>query len=193
MGVANLRPGLSRGEQGSPLPVYSNGFRNRMLQRLTGPDAISATRLSHETGVSQQTLSRWLRAARRFRSMNEPTPPSSSPSEHLSSLSAEEKLRIVLEASALPEAELGAFLRRQGLHASQIEEWRARITEALSEKARPKPKALPKDAKRIRELERELHRKDRALAEVTALLALKKKLQTLWGDEGENTPPRNAT
>lgn len=41
--------------------------------------------------------------------------------------------------------------------------------------------------KRIRELERELHRKDQALAEAAALLILRKKLNALWGDDaGEN-------
>ena len=39
---------------------------------------------------------------------------------------------------------------------------------------------------RIRELERELNRKDKALAETAALLVLRKKLNALWGnDDGE--------
>lgn len=45
--------------------------------------------------------------------------------------------------------------------------------------------AAREDKRRIRELERELLRKDRALAETAALLALRKKLAALWGeDEG---------
>jgi hypothetical protein len=48
------------------------------------------------------------------------------------------------------------------------------------------------EAKKIQELERELKRKDKALAEVTALLALKKKLDALLGDEDDDTRPRNA-
>jgi transposase len=41
-----------------------------------------------------------------------------------------------------------------------------------------------KEAKnRIKELERELHRKDKALAEMSALVVLKKKVELLWGDE----------
>ena len=36
--------------------------------------------------------------------------------------------------------------------------------------------------KRIKELERELRRKDKALAETAALLVLKKKAQAIWGD-----------
>jgi cell fate (sporulation/competence/biofilm development) regulator YlbF (YheA/YmcA/DUF963 family) len=47
------------------------------------------------------------------------------------------------------------------------------------------------ESKKVRELERELYRKDKALAEVTALLALKKKVQELWGDEDGSTTERN--
>ena len=49
-------------------------------------------------------------------------------------------------------------------------------------KKRPSKKNSP-EAKCIRALEKELRRKDKALAEVTALLVLAKKMETLWGDE----------
>ena len=39
---------------------------------------------------------------------------------------------------------------------------------------------------RIRELERELRRKDKALAEAAALLVLSKKAEALWGDGGDD-------
>ena len=43
--------------------------------------------------------------------------------------------------------------------------------------------------KRIKDLEKELLRKDRALAEAAALLVLKKKAQDLWEDEDDDTTP----
>jgi hypothetical protein len=42
------------------------------------------------------------------------------------------------------------------------------------------------DKKRIRELEKELNRKERALAEAAALLILRKKAQAIWGDKEED-------
>jgi hypothetical protein len=45
------------------------------------------------------------------------------------------------------------------------------------------------DAKRIRELEAELRRKDKALAETAALLILKKKVLAIWGDGDDDTKP----
>ena len=107
-------------------------------------------------------------------------------------LSPLEKLRLVMEASTLSQDEFGEFLRRNGIHEAQLGQWRQKVEEsvvgALGKKSR---RQKSPEAKRIRELERELQRKDKALAEVTALLALKKKLETLFGDEDESTTPRS--
>jgi transposase-like protein len=177
---------------------YSEKFKLRMIQRLTSPNAPSATRLSREIGVPQPTLSLWLRRARRLPAMmtkehdegaqpTDPRPPKS--------WSAEEKYRVVLEAGTVADADLGEFLRKQGLHAAQLEEWRRVAAEGAKsaltygkKRGREQPKA---DLRRLRELERELLRKDRALAELAALVALKKKLELLWGDEDESTPRKN--
>jgi transposase-like protein len=106
--------------------------------------------------------------------------------------SAEERLRIVVQASELSEEELGGFLRREGVHTSQLERWRETVRGALAggqvSEAR---RQATRDRKRIRELERELRRKDKALAESAALLWLKKKAQEIWGDEDDDTPSGN--
>ena len=44
---------------------YSNGFRARMVQRMAGPEGLSAFKLAEEIGVHQSTLSRWLRETSR--------------------------------------------------------------------------------------------------------------------------------
>jgi hypothetical protein len=99
---------------------------------------------------------------------------------------------VVAEASRLRDEELGAFLRREGFHEAQLLEWRAQIQAALSAKShsgrRPSPEALENRA-----LKRDLGRKNKALAEVTALLALSKKVQELWGDEDGSTRTTSAT
>ncbi len=45
----------------------------------------------------------------------------------------------------------------------------------------------------MRTLEKEVNRKDKALAEVTALLALRKKVEALWGDADDDTGTRSGT
>jgi len=184
------------------MPSYTAGFRARMVQRMAGPEGISATALSRDTGVPQSTLSRWLLQASvptpTVRSMpkKKKSPSSNSRRPSHRGRTAEDKLRIVLEAAALSEEDLGAFLRREGIHEAQLAEWRAKVLEAGTG-ALKAPHAKKSDrtpeARKIQALERELRRKDKALAEVTALLALKKKLEEIWGDEDDATDTRNGT
>jgi transposase len=94
---------------------YSESFRKRMVEKLTGPHAMTATALSTEVGVSQSTLSRWLRGAGtvvRTMPPSDDNKKASPPPKRPQDWTAEEKWALVLEAAAVPQAELGAFLRR---------------------------------------------------------------------------------
>jgi transposase-like protein len=100
----------------------------------------------------------------------------------------DEKLAMVLEASRLSDEELGEFLRRNGLHEADLTRWRGEALAGLGNRRQEKPRSS--DAKRIRELEKELRRKDKALAETAALLVLQKKVQAIWGDGDDDTLSR---
>jgi transposase len=100
-----------------------------------------------------------------------------------------ERAQAVVAASGLGEEALGEYLRQQGLHREQLDEWKLALEEALAQPQRGR--RVSGDGKRIKELERELARKDKALAETAALLVLKKKMSLLWGDEDDDTDPRN--
>lgn len=172
---------------------YSDGFKKRMVTRLAA--GTSATALSREVGVPQPTLSTWLRKAHRVRGVTSaeeppksPEPAEEAPPRRPQDWTAEEKLHAVLEASALPEAELGAWLRRKGLHEAQLREWRAAAVQGLKAPAKAKPSSADK---RIKVLEREVARKDKALAETAALLVLRKKLDALLVDEDDATGPKS--
>ena len=97
-----------------------------------------------------------------------------------------------MEAASLGDEQLGAFLREKGLHKTHLEQWRIQMLDGLqngfSKKTAKQKKA---DKKRIRALEKEIHRKDKALAETAALLVLKKKVQEIWGDEEDPTAGSN--
>ena len=85
----------------------------------------------------------------------------------------------------LTGAELNGYLERQGLLLGELEQWRL----ALGEEGR----ASMATTKRIHKLERELARKEKALAEAAALLVLKKKVEDLWEDEDDDTDEKNET
>lgn len=84
----------------------------------------------------------------------------------------------MITTAALNEADKSAWCREHGVYPAELDKWRARCTTALSdlEDARASSQATRADRKRIKELERDLLRKDRALAETAALLVLSKKV-----------------
>jgi len=97
---------------------------------------------------------------------------------------------VVLESASLNEAQLAEYCRRKGLYVEQIKAWREACEQANSAaqpvKTRHEREEEKAANKRIKQLERELRRKDAALAETAALLVLRKKAEALWGkDEDE--------
>jgi len=171
--------------------AYPIMFRRKMVQKLTGPDALPISDLSKETEVARSTLYRWLNNSGRktgigfSNNLNEKAI-NNMTARRPSNMKPEEKLKIVNEAALLSNEELGAFLRRKGIHETHLEQWRMQMLAGLG-KTEKKPKTNSKEIKRIRELEKELKRKDKALAETAALLVLKKKVQEIWGDGGNHT------
>lgn len=165
---------------------YSETFKAEMVRRMSPPNAIPAIRLAEEVGVHHSTLSRWRHDAGggSLQGMkNKETP------RRPEDWTPEAKLTAVLEAGALDGEALGSYLRRKGLHHTNLEQWRAQMMGGLSTPAR-RSKGTPKkssEEKKIRSLEKELRRKDAALAEAAALLVLSKKVEALWGDEDTST------
>jgi len=169
------------------IPSYTPAFRSKMVQRLLGPGRVSQCSLSRETGVPQPTLSQWLREATTVGPMKQKRASGSGSVGRPKERSPEEKLRIVIEAASLSGEELGALLRREGIHETTLQEWRTVALEALAPGLKQPHRTGP--AKRINELERQLHRKDKALAEAAALLMLQKKVQALWAVADDDTEP----
>ena len=170
--------------------IYTDSFKAKMVQRLSAPNAISAIGLSKEVGVSQSQLSRWLQRARTVTPMTKDRPSDRVVQASSNARSASEKVRVVMAAAALGPAELGAFLRREGVHEAELEQWRSAVLEGgqlALEGSSSRAPARSGEGKRIKELERELRRKDKALAEAAALLILQKTVRELWGDGDDDT------
>ena len=103
--------------------------------------------------------------------------------------SARDKFNAVLESASLNETELSEYCRQKGLYPEQLTLWR-RACETANDWDRERNIQLKSekkaDRKRIRQLERELNRKEKALAEAAALIVLRKKAEAIWGEpEGE--------
>jgi len=158
---------------------YSDEFKEQTVRKMMPPNAMSVAQVSRETRVSEQTLYNW---RNRFRHEGKAVPADPSNPENWS---GENKLAVVIETAPLNEEELANYCRRKGLYVEQVTRWReAAIVGA--ETQRPVSAAdrreLQQERKKTRTLEKELRRKEKALAETAALLVLQKKAQAIWGD-----------
>ncbi len=92
--------------------------------------------------------------------------------------SAKQKLKAVSETLSANEAELGTYLRKEGLHSHELNEWQEQALASLDSSTKPSPprEEFEKLQDEVKRLEREILRKDKALAEASALLILQKKL-----------------
>ena len=169
---------------------YSETVRARMVARLVGPRSVPVSELARESGIPEGTLYRWLKRAaimpemtsrRGRRSATTSSGPSRSERSDRPRTGAE-KLAIVERSAGLEGEALGEFLRREGVHLAELEQWRKLAEQALQ----GDPKRLP-PSKAMRKLKAELARKEKALAEAAALLVLKKKVAEIWGDEDDDT------
>jgi len=152
---------------------YGEAFRNRVVARLLPPESANVGAVAKEIGVSVQTLERWREDAQ--------TRPARG-----RAWSAGARLEAIITTAALDEAGKSAWCREHGIYPAELDKWRLSATTALTEpeEARASPQSTRQDKKRIKELERELLRKDRALAETAALLVLSKKVAAIF-NKGE--------
>ncbi len=163
--------------------MYSPKFKEKMLQRML--EGAVVAKLAEEAGLSAGTLHRWRRDSLAGRMADDAD--ETVEVKNKRELTPLDKARLLAEADQIEEEELGGWLRARGLHRADLERWGSAIEDALDPaKARKRKKA---EDKRVRQLERELRKKEKALAEAAALLVLRKKAQALWGDEDDDTDP----
>lgn len=162
---------------------YEKEFKEQTVQKMMPPNAVSVARLSRDSGVSEATLYNWRNEYRR-QGVAVPADPSN-PEQW----SGENKLAVVVESAALNEAELAEYCRHKGLYPEQVERWKeaAILGNARQDQLdRAARKAVQQERNRNKHLERELQRKDKALAEAAALLVLRKKARAIWGEPEED-------
>ncbi|OSP55099.1 transposase [Pseudoruegeria sp. SK021] len=159
---------------------YSPERKAAVLKRMLPPNNVPVRQLSQEEGISEATLHKWRTAAR---GKGQLLPDAETGPEGWSS---RDKFAAVLETAALNEADLAEYCRKRGLYPAQITAWRSACEQANDWDRTSTARlglATKEEKKRIKELERDLARKDRALAETAALLVLRKKAAAIWGGD----------
>ena len=165
------------------MPRYSEERKQAILSKLQPPSNMSVAEVSRSEGIGLQTLYNWRNHARE---QGHPMPGHNKTPDDWTS---ETKLATVIETAALSESELSEYCRSKGLYVEQIKAWRANALQGFSHS---KPQSLKDkrqqqaDRKQIKQLTRELARKEKALAETAALLVLRKKLEAFWEEHEDD-------
>lgn len=156
---------------------YSQERKESVLKKMLPPDNMSITALSKQEGISEPTLYNWRKEARaqgRLMPDSDNTP---------NGWTSRDKFAVVMETAAMNQAEIATYCREKGIFVEQLTQWRAACEQAndWSQASEKELKSATKaDRKKVAELEKELVRKEKALAEAAALLILRKKFNALF-------------
>jgi transposase-like protein len=153
---------------------YGQAYKQRIVARLLPPESSAADVVSREVGVSVATLERW-----RADALANGAGERGGGGQRWTAVA---RLEAVIATAAMDEATRGAWCREQGLYPAELEAWKRDAIAGLGEPRAASAAEARQDRHRVKELERELHRKDKALAETAALLVLAKKLSAVFRD-----------
>ena len=153
---------------------YGKTFKARAVARLLPPESATLESVSAEFGIRTDTLERWRSEALADCEDRLWTGPA--------------RLEAVIHTAAMDDSARSAWCREKGVYPSELERWRTQAMEALGDPdtERVSPKESRQSKQRIKALERDLRRKDKALAETAALLVLSKKLSAILHESGED-------
>jgi len=159
---------------------YSIEFKEAAVKKMMPPNAIPVQEIRRETGVSDVTLYKW---RNEYRNKGIAVPGDDSKPDDWG---GQDKLAVVIETAALNESELGQYCREKGLYPEQVQRWRETAVKGYDrdeQVQQQQASSRKEDRRKIKKLESELRRKEKALAETAALLVLRKKAQAIWGDD----------
>ena len=158
------------------MKMFTEEFKMTAVQKYLSRGSKTVAEICDDLGVANPTLYEWVKKYSTINIM-------SSKNRRPQDWTAEERMRACFEYEKLSNDEQGEFLRREGLHSDHLAEWKKICLDALALKNNQAASRTEVNEanRKIKELERELYRKDKALAETTALLVLKKKANLIWG------------
>ena len=154
----------------------SAGFKEAAVQKYHQRGSKTVSAVAREIRISDSCLYAWV-------SQYGTSPGMKKADRRPQDWEAAEKFKAVVEYEGLVAEKRGEYLRHSGLHSENIEAWKKGMQAGLTPATRSQSERAEMSELKaaLKELKRDLHRKDRALAETTALLVLKKKADLIWG------------
>jgi transposase len=154
----------------------SEEARKSIVEKALNRQGKGLAELATQYNIGYSTLQRWI-----FKYKNSVPNISNKPSANIP-LTRSDQLKHLLATATLDETTLGAYCREHGIYSFQMQQWK---NEFMSTDKSQKNQETQTELRVLRAenklLKKDLLRKDRALAETTALLVLKKKADLLFG------------
>lgn len=157
--------------------IYTTEFKEQALNKARHRGDKTLQAIADELNLALGTLKNWLKQSNKDPSFACPT------DAQTSSWTAQQRLGALLESHQLKDQALHAWCREKGLFEHQLQQWMQEFCHLGKVAPTPGDAALRQARQQNEKLERELRRKDKALAEAAALLVLQKKFQALWEAE----------
>lgn len=162
------------------MKTYTEDFKKSIVQKALANPERSPRHTALEAGLGNSTLYGWIK---KYGGNIEKSSDKKSPQDWTS----EERFNMLLETASLTEEAQGAYCRQKGIYQHQLTQWREAFMKPKTETNHSKELSELKSLRAENQaLKKDLHRKNKALAETSALLILKKKASLLWGEIGED-------
>lgn len=161
------------------MPCYSPEIKATALKRMQPPINDSISVIASSMNIASATLYQWRDTAKKqgqFIGRN----------THNDPYDPQTKLNAIIQTAALNQTELSAYCREHGLYPEQLQQWRQDMLSSLSQRPiseKDHQHRVKQLQQRTKQLERDLERKNQALAESAALLVLTKKYRAVLEDE----------
>jgi len=162
---------------------YPKERKDAIINKMLPPQNMTVPELAQLENIPLSTLYTW-----RTQHLNHHNQEAAAMAPSNTPRSASQKLTVIIETSLLNEQDLSEYCRKNGLFTSEIDSWKAdfikgaKNQQTSNKEDKAQLKQLRTDNK---SLKKELHRKEKALAEAAALLVLRKKWDALW-EESED-------
>lgn len=167
---------------------YSLAFKQQSVEKvLMRPEGVTISDTAEALNVSRSALNKWLSLAKQQKlEFSDKDMMTTEKKPH--DWSAEEKLNMLLTCASLSEAKVNELCRMKGIFPHHITQWKI---DFIEQQSAPETAPNRRDIKQLRQhnkaLQKELNRKEKALAETAALLVLQKKVNLYYGSDEESS------
>ncbi len=168
---------------------FTDGFKIQAVEKaLNRSPEITLVEMAGTLGVSRSALQRWITQSKDHElESSSPMPTMTNQEKRPQDWTMEERLKLIIESNGLNEEVISELCRGQGVFPHHIKEWKQQIITGTVLSSETKKQVSIKTLRNeIKALNKDLNRKNKALAETAALLVLQKKVNAIWGNNEDN-------